>query len=54
MLDKATGRVVAVIVLLIAIAAALRGYLPGVERATRQEPPDSGASLVSLSIAGSP
>jgi Domain of unknown function (DUF4129) len=46
MLDKATGRVVAVIVLLIAIAAALRGYLPGVERATRQEPPDSGASLV--------
>ena len=31
--DKATGRVVAVIVLLIAIAASLRGYLPGVERA---------------------
>jgi hypothetical protein len=34
-----------VIVLLIAIAAALRGYLPGVERADRQAP-QSGASLV--------
>jgi hypothetical protein len=43
--DKATGRVVAVIVLLIVVAAALRGYLPGVERADR-EPPHSGASLV--------
>jgi uncharacterized protein DUF4129 len=43
--DRATGRVVAVIVLLIAIAAALRGYLPGVERADRQAP-QSGASLV--------
>jgi hypothetical protein len=43
--DKATGRVVAVIVLLIAIAASLRGYLPGVERAN-QPPPDSGSSLV--------
>ncbi len=46
MFDKATGRVVAVIVLLILIAASLRGYLPGVERATRQGPPRSGASLV--------
>jgi hypothetical protein len=44
--DRATGRVVAVIVLLIAIAASLRGYLPGVERAERQQPPHSGASLV--------
>jgi hypothetical protein len=43
--DRATGRVVAVIVLLIAIAAALRGYLPGVERANRPAP-QSGASLV--------
>ncbi|MFZ0228179.1 MAG: DUF4129 domain-containing protein [Mycobacterium sp.] len=43
--DKATGRVVTVIVLLIAIAASLRGYLPGVERAN-QPPPDSGSSLV--------
>ncbi len=46
MFDKATGRVVAVIVLLILIAASLRGYLPGVERETRQGPPRSGASLV--------
>jgi hypothetical protein len=43
--DKATGRVVAVIVLMIAIAASLRGYLPGAERAS-QPPPDSGSSLV--------
>jgi hypothetical protein len=42
--DKATGRVVAVIVLLIAIAASLRGYLPGVPHADRP-PPRSGASL---------
>lgn len=46
MFDKATGRVVAVIVLLIVIAASLRGYLPGVERAARKNPPDSGSSLV--------
>ena len=46
MFDKATGRVVAVIVLLIVIAAALRGYLPGVDRTEQQRPPDSGASLV--------
>lgn len=45
-IDKATGRVVAVIVLLIVVAAALRGYLPGVERAPRHEPPRSSASLV--------
>ena len=46
MFDKATGRVVAVIVLLIVIAASLRGYLPGADRAARKSPPDSGASLV--------
>ena len=46
MFDKATGRVVAVIVLLVAVAASLRGYLPGVERAARQGPPDSASSLV--------
>lgn len=44
--DKATGRVVAVIVLLIAIAASLRGYLPGVEHADTRQPPHSGSSLV--------
>jgi hypothetical protein len=46
MFDKATGRVVAVIVLLMVIAASLRGYLPGVERAVRKRPPDDGSSLV--------
>jgi Domain of unknown function (DUF4129) len=46
MMDKATGRVVAVIVLLIAIAASLRGYLPGVEHAGQQRPPQSGSSLL--------
>ncbi len=46
MFDRATGRVVAVIVLLIVIAASLRGYLPGAERAAPKSPPDSGASLV--------
>jgi hypothetical protein len=46
MFDKATGRVVAVIVLLIVIAASLRGYLPGVDRAAQKSPPDSGASLI--------
>ena len=46
MVDKATGRVVAVIVLLIVIAASLRGYLPGVDRAAQPSPPDSGASLI--------
>jgi hypothetical protein len=46
MFDKATGRVVAVIVLLIIIAASLRGYLPGVERASRQKPQGSAASLI--------
>lgn len=49
MMDKATGRVVAVIVLLIAIAASLRGYLPG-EHAGQQRPPQSGLSL--LYVAG--
>jgi hypothetical protein len=46
MKDRATGRVVAVIVLLIAIAASLRGYLPGVEQADRPRPAQSGSSLV--------
>ena len=46
MFDKATGRVVAVIVLLMVIAASLRGYLPGVERAVRTRPPDDRSSLV--------
>ncbi|ORX03041.1 hypothetical protein AWC29_19045 [Mycobacterium triplex] len=35
--DKPTGRVVALIVLLIVVAAALRGYLPARDRATHAE-----------------
>src|SRR5271156_2108742 len=46
MFDRSTGRVVAVIVLLIVIVASLRGYLPGVDRGARRGPPDSPASLV--------
>jgi hypothetical protein len=46
MMDKATGRVVAVIVLVIATAASLRGYLPGVEHAGQQGPPQTGLSLL--------
>src|SRR5271154_6163740 len=46
MMDKATGRVVAVIALLIAIAASLLGYLPGVEQAGQRQPPHSGSSLL--------
>lgn len=47
-IDKATGRVVAVIVLLVLAAAALRGYLPGAERAPREQPTDSPASLFAV------
>ncbi|WP_156688619.1 DUF4129 domain-containing protein [Mycobacterium sp. Marseille-P9652] len=37
-MDKATGRVVALIVLLIVVAAALRGYLPAQAHSTHSEP----------------
>ena len=45
MFEKATGRVVAVIVLLILVAASLRGYLPGGERPQRQPDTDNPTSL---------
>lgn len=44
-MDKPTGRVVALIVLLIAVAAALRGYLPAQEQPTHAEPGSSRAAL---------
>ena len=44
-IDKPTGRVVALIVLLIVVAAALRGYLPAQERAAHTE---SGANRAAL------
>jgi hypothetical protein len=45
-IDKPTGRVVALIVLLIVVAAALRGYLPAHERAAHTEPGASRAALI--------
>jgi hypothetical protein len=47
-IDKATGRVIAVIVLLVLAAAALRGYLPGGERAPRDQPTGSPVSLLAV------
>ena len=45
-IDKPTGRVVALIVLLIAVAAALRGYLPPQARAVRGEPGSGRAAQI--------
>ena len=45
-IDKPTGRVVALIVLMIFVAAALRGYLPAQEHAVHREPGSSLAALV--------
>jgi hypothetical protein len=44
--DKPTGRVVALIVLLIVVAAALRGYLPVRDRATHAETASGRAALL--------
>ncbi len=49
-MDKPTGRVVALIVLLIVVAAALRGYLPAQDRAVRAEP-DSGRAALTFVVA---
>jgi hypothetical protein len=46
MSDKPTGRVVAVIVLLILVAAALRGYFPAHDPASRPEPGGGRAGLM--------
>ena len=45
-IDKPTGRVVALIVLMIFVAAALRGYLPAQDRAVRGEPGSGRAALI--------
>jgi Domain of unknown function (DUF4129) len=56
-IDKARGRVVALVVLLLLAAAALRGYLPGGAHARREPPTDNMAAffaviaLLSVSIA---
>ncbi len=54
-MDNPTGRVVALIVLLILAAAALRGYLPAQDRAVRAEPGSGRAALtfVVAALAGS-
>ncbi|MEB3982102.1 DUF4129 domain-containing protein [Mycobacterium sp. 663a-19] len=50
-IDKPTGRVVALIVLLIVVAAALRGYLPAHEHAARSEAGANRAALVFVAAA---
>jgi Domain of unknown function (DUF4129) len=49
--DKPTGRVVALIVLLIVVAAALRGYLPARDRVPHAETGSSRAALVFVVVA---
>src|SRR3984957_14582006 len=49
--DKPTGRVVALIVLLIVVAAALRGYLPARDRMAHAETASSRAALVFVVVA---
>jgi Domain of unknown function (DUF4129) len=49
-IDKPTGRVVALIALLIVVAASLRGYLPGREHAPREEPTGDTTSVVSIAV----
>jgi hypothetical protein len=50
-IDKATGRVVALIVLLIIAAAALRGYLPAHDYAARVQPGPGRAALAFVVVA---
>jgi uncharacterized membrane protein len=50
-IDKATGRVVALIVLLIVVAAALRGYFPAHERAAHAESGGNRAALIFVVVA---
>jgi hypothetical protein len=49
--DKPTGRIVALIVLLIVVAAALRGYLPARDRVAHAETGSSRAALVFVVVA---
>ncbi len=50
-IDKPTGRVVALIVLMILAAAALRGYLPAQGRGVRAEPGGGRAALLFVVVA---
>ncbi len=49
-IDKPTGRVIALIVLLIFVAAALRGYLPAPDTAVHKEPGGGRAALVFIIV----
>ncbi|MBW0012893.1 DUF4129 domain-containing protein [Mycobacterium sp.] len=49
--DKPTGRVVALLVLMILVAAALRGYLPAQDRSVHTEPGGGRAALVFIIVA---
>jgi hypothetical protein len=51
MTDKPTGRVVALIVLLIVVAAALRGYLPAGDRMAHADSGSSRAALLVVVVA---
>jgi hypothetical protein len=50
-IDKPTGRVVALIVLLIAVAAALRGYLPAHDRVAHAESGGNRAAMMFVIVA---
>ncbi len=50
-IDKATARAIAVIALLFVAAWALRGYLPGIDRAAQRERPASSPAALVVDIA---
>jgi Domain of unknown function (DUF4129) len=50
-MDKPTGRVVALIVLLLVVTAALRGYLPAPRHAAHSEPGGGRAALLFVAVA---
>ncbi len=49
--DKPTGRIVALIVLLIVVAAALRGYLPARDRVVHAETDSGRTAMVFVVVA---
>jgi hypothetical protein len=49
-IDKATGRVIALIVLLVLVAASLHGYLPAAGRASREQQTGSPAALAVVAV----
>jgi hypothetical protein len=49
-IDKATGRVIALIVLLVLTAASLRGYVPAAQRVSHQQETGSPATLAVIAV----